>query len=167
MSARGDKIANNNDLDSYHKKDGEKRRREQENFYIEELAMLISSQMPEYSDEDESMGSQDSSKIEKGSILQETVEKLRKLNQLNGGGHSDIQKDEVSSSKTFLPKEILGSLVLEALDGFMFITNTEGNIDFVSDNVSDYLGRVGNGIKLNQGFIFRNSKLKFSIQLTL
>ena len=130
--------ANNNELDAYHnKKDSEKKRREQENFYIEELAMLISAQIPEYSDSDDSSGPYDSSKLEKGSILQETVDKLKKLNQAR---LKDIQREEVSSSRSFLPKEILGSLVLEALDGFMFITSNEGNIDFVSDNVFDYLG---------------------------
>ena len=55
--------ANNNELDAYHnKKDSEKKRREQENFYIEELAMLISAQIPEYSDSDDSSGPYDSSK---------------------------------------------------------------------------------------------------------
>ena len=63
--------ANNNDLESYqNKKDSEKKRREQENFYIEELAMLISSQIPDISDSEDSSGIFDSSKLEKGSILQ-------------------------------------------------------------------------------------------------
>ena len=133
-----DNSGNNNELESYqNKKDSEKKRREQENFYIEELAMLISAQLPEFSDSDDSSGPNDPSRLEKGSILQETVDKLKKLKQTR---RKDIQKEEVSSSRSFLPKEILGSLVLEALDGFMFITSNEGSIDFVSDNVLDYLG---------------------------
>ena len=131
---------NNNELESYqNKKDSEKKRREQENFYIEELAMLISNQLPEFCDSDDSSGGpNDPSRLEKGNILQETVDKLKKLNQTR---RKDIQKEEVSSSRSFLPKEILGSLVLEALDGFMFITmGNEGSIEFVSDNVLDYLG---------------------------
>ena len=133
--------ANNNELESYqNKKDSEKKRREQENFYIEELAMLISAQLPEFSDSDDSSGPNDPSRLEKGSILQETVDKLKKLQNQTHRQRRDIQKEEVSSSRSFLPKEILGSLVLEALDGFMFITSNEGNIDFVSDNVLDYLG---------------------------
>ena len=72
--------ANNNELESYqNKKDSEKKRREQENFYIEELAMLISAQLPEFSDSDDSSGPNDPSRLEKGSILQETVDKLKKL----------------------------------------------------------------------------------------
>ena len=129
--------ANNNELESYsNKKDSEKKRREQENYYIEELAMLISSQIPELSDSEDSSSAFDPSKLEKGSILQDTVDKLRKLNQ---DRQRDVQREEISSSRSFLPKEILGSLVLEALDGFMFIISNEGNIDFVSDNVFDYL----------------------------
>ena len=131
---------NNNELESYqNKKDSEKKRREQENFYIEELAMLISNQLPEFCDSDDSSGGpNDPSRLEKGNILQETVDKLKKLNQTR---RKDVQKEEVSSSRSFLPKEILGSLVLEALDGFMFITmGNEGSIEFVSDNVLDYLG---------------------------
>ena len=62
---------NNNDLEAFsNKKDSEKKRREQENFYIEELAMLISSQIPDISDSEDSSGIFDSSKLEKGSILQ-------------------------------------------------------------------------------------------------
>ena len=132
-----DNSANNNELESYsNKKDSEKKRREQENYYIEELAMLISSQIPELSDSEDSSSAFDPSKLEKGSILQDTVDKLRKLNQ---DRQRDVQREEISSSRSFLPKEILGSLVLEALDGFMFIISNEGNIDFVSDNVFDYL----------------------------
>ena len=134
-SGEGGHSANNNDLDSYqNKKDSEKKRREQENFYIEELAMLIS-HVKDFSDSEDSSIGGDPSRFEKGSILQETVEKLKQLN-----ASKDIQKGEVSSSHSFLPKEILGSLVLEALDGFMFIVSNDGKIDFVSDNVSDYLG---------------------------
>ena len=130
-----DRSANNNDLDSYqNKKDSEKKRREQENFYIEELAMLIS-HVKDLSDSEDSNAAGDPSRFEKGSILQETVDKLRKLN-----ASKEVQKGEVSSSHSFLPKEILGSLVLEALDGFMFIVSNDGKIDFVSDNVTDYLG---------------------------
>ena len=61
------------------KKDSEKNRREQENLCIEELAMLISAQIPELSDSDDSSSTIDASRLEKGSILQDTVNKLKSL----------------------------------------------------------------------------------------
>ena len=155
--------ANNNDLEScQNKKDSEKKRREQENFYIEELAMLIS-HVKDLSDSEDSNGGGDPSRFEKGSILQETVDKLRKLN-----ASKEVQKGEVSSSHSFLPKEILGSLVLEALDGFMFIVSNDGKIDFVSDNVSDYLGFKQEGLT-EQGiftYIHHGDHARFSTFLS-
>ena len=70
-----------NDLDlPQNKKESEKYRREQENLCIEELAMLISAQIPELSDSDDSSSTTDAgSRLEKGSILQDTVDKLKSL----------------------------------------------------------------------------------------
>ena len=70
-----------NDLDlPQNKKESEKNRREQENLCIEELAMLISAQIPELSDSDDSSSTTDAgSRLEKGSILQDTVDKLKSL----------------------------------------------------------------------------------------
>ena len=132
-----DNSGNNNELESYqNKKDSEKKRREQENFYIEELAMLISAQLPEFSDSDDSSGPHDLSRLEKGSILQETVDKLKKLKQTR---RKDIQKEEVSSSRSFLPKEILGSLVLEALDGFIVALRREFLGKFLGEFLGEFL----------------------------
>ena len=81
------------DLESnQNKKDSEKKRREQENICIEELAMLISAQLPEFSDSDDSSGTNDPSKLEKGSILQETVDKLKKLRAESQVNAKEIQQ---------------------------------------------------------------------------
>ena len=56
-----------------------KNRREQEKFCIEELAMLISAQFPELSDSKDSSSTTDASRLEKDSILQDTVDKLKSL----------------------------------------------------------------------------------------
>jgi nuclear receptor coactivator 2 len=160
--------ANNNDPESnQNKKDSEKKRREQENICIEELAMLISAQLPEFSDSDESSGANDPSKLEKGSILQETVEKLKKLKAGNQAHSKEIQREEISSSQSVLPKEILGSLVLEALDGFMFIVSNDGKIDFVSDNVFDYLGFKQDSLteQVIYNFIHHGDHARFSVNL--
>ena len=80
-TSNGDGAAGSlNDLDlPQNKKDSEKNRREQENLCIEELAMLISAQIPELSDSDDSSSTTDASRLEKGSILQDTVDKLKSL----------------------------------------------------------------------------------------
>ncbi len=52
----------------------------------------------------------------------------------------DLQASEVSSSRpTILANDVLGPLLLEALDGFLFIVNTDGIIEFVSENVTSFL----------------------------
>ena len=81
-ASNGDGAAGSvNDLDlPQNKKESEKNRREQENLCIEELAMLISAQIPELSDSDDSSSTTDAgSRLEKGSILQDTVDKLKSL----------------------------------------------------------------------------------------
>lgn len=125
----------------------EKRRREQENGYIEELAELISAKLS-------SMNSL-SVKPDKCAILQETVKQVRLSKESTGpistsvstsstvassSGSDDVQASEVSSSKTtVLASEVLGPLLLEALDGFLFVVNQEGKIEFVSENVHSFL----------------------------
>ena len=58
----------------------------------------------------------------------------------------DVKRDDFLLAKfvdDLLLAEIfiyLGSLVLEALDGFMFIVRSDGQVDFVSDNVTEFLG---------------------------
>jgi len=154
------------DLDNPNKKDSEKKRREQENTYIEELAGLISANLPEFADSDDSSGSGAAAKPEKGSILQETVEKLRKLRD-ERSVTKDIQLGEVSSSQSVLPKEILGSLVLEATDGFMFVVNNDGKIDFVSDNVREFLGYKQKDLMEQSiySFIHYGDHARFSVNL--
>ncbi|XP_018329075.1 nuclear receptor coactivator 1 isoform X3 [Agrilus planipennis] len=112
----------------------EKRRREQENIYIEQLAELISANFADMSSL--------SVKPDKCHILQETVNQIRSISQLENSSKSSdpVQQGEVSSSRpTILSNEVYGPLLLEALEGFLFVVNAEGKVEHVTDNVTNYI----------------------------
>lgn len=88
------------------------------------MIIIIIIARPNFTD-DSSGGPEAGSKFEKGSILQETVEKLKRLKAESAARWREVQREEVTSSQSVLPREILGSLVLEALDGFMFIGTSQ------------------------------------------
>lgn len=53
---------------------------------------------------------------------------------------NDLQASEVSSSKpSIITSDVLGPLLLETLDGFLFVVNQDGKIEFVSENVNTFL----------------------------
>lgn len=140
----------------------EKKRREQENLYMEELAEFLSTKLSD-------IKSYSMIKPDKCAILQETVTQIRRIKDeetgvegsggsggagsgssgaasssgSGSGGSSDVvQQSQVSSSKpspNILASDVIGPLLLEALDGFLFMVTGDGRLGFVSQNVSQYL----------------------------
>ncbi|ODM94000.1 Nuclear receptor coactivator 2 [Orchesella cincta] len=89
-------------------------------------------------------------KPDKCAILQETVNQIRRIKSSEDSSSScttisasssagQVQQGEVSSSTNILANEILCPLVLEALDGFLFVVNGDGIVEFVSDNVNGFI----------------------------
>ncbi|KAJ8920909.1 hypothetical protein NQ315_015702, partial [Exocentrus adspersus] len=140
----------------------EKRRREQENIYIEELAELISANFADMSSF--------SVKPDKCAILQETVNQIRSIKQQEGASQSSdpVQQGEVSSSRpTILSNELYGPLLLEVLEGFLFVVNSEGKVEHVTENVSTYIKFTREDIlgKSIYNFIHHGDHAKFHSNL--
>nr|XP_021324335.1 nuclear receptor coactivator 1 isoform X1 [Danio rerio]XP_691744.5 nuclear receptor coactivator 1 isoform X1 [Danio rerio] len=148
MSAAGENALDPNILESRKRKGSpcdtsgpsvEKRRRELECRYIDELAELLSANMSDIASLNV--------KPDKCHILKSTVDQIQQIkrreqeNAALMSPNDEVQQSDISSSSHgMVEKEALGPLLLEALDGFFFVVNREGRIVFVSENVTGYLG---------------------------
>lgn len=45
--------------------------------------------------------------------------------------------------RSLLPSNLLGGLMLEALNGFLFLLDGEGMVDFMSDTTEEFIGEEG------------------------
>lgn len=89
-------------------------------------------------------------KPDKCAILQETVNQIRNIKQREAqtsaaaavcaGADSAVQQGEVSSSRpTILANDVIAPLLLEALEGFLFVVNAEGKVEFVTENIAQFI----------------------------
>ena len=81
-----------------------------------------------------------------------------------------LQGNHVSSSKSnLMGLDVIGPLALQSLDGFILLINSEGLIQFVSENVEQYLGQKPAELESRNIFelVHRDDASKFSTNLRL
>ncbi|KAJ7986483.1 hypothetical protein DPEC_G00340350 [Dallia pectoralis] len=100
----------------------EKKRRDQFNVLIKELGTMLPG---------------NTRKMDKSTILQKSIDFLRKHKEIAAQSESsEIRQDW---KPPFLSNEEFTQLMLEALDGFFLAIMTDGNIIYVSENVTSLL----------------------------
>ncbi|XP_072175794.1 uncharacterized protein [Diadema setosum] len=112
---------------------GNKRRCEKQSSYIEELYELITASLRNPASLN--------MKPDKCALIQETLSQIKLIKQQQDAEHGEeVQHSHVSSSKPGVPTgDSLGSVLLETLDGFLFVVNSQGEIEYVTENVNSYL----------------------------
>uniref|UniRef100_A0A6I8N5U5 Circadian locomoter output cycles protein kaput n=1 Tax=Ornithorhynchus anatinus TaxID=9258 RepID=A0A6I8N5U5_ORNAN len=100
----------------------EKKRRDQFNVLIKELGSMLP-------------GS--ARKMDKSTVLQKTIDFLRKHREITA--QSDASEIRQDWKPTFLSNEEFTQLMLEALDGFFLAIMTDGSIIYVSESITSLL----------------------------
>ncbi|XP_020830946.1 circadian locomoter output cycles protein kaput isoform X2 [Phascolarctos cinereus] len=100
----------------------EKKRRDQFNVLIKELGSMLPG---------------NSRKMDKSTVLQKSIDFLRKHKEITA--QSDASEIRQDWKPTFLSNEEFTQLMLEALDGFFLAIMTDGSIIYVSESVTPLL----------------------------
>ncbi|XP_035383489.1 neuronal PAS domain-containing protein 2 isoform X2 [Electrophorus electricus] len=120
----------------------EKKRRDQFNVLIKELcAMLQSHGLPRRMDKSTMLQSHGlPRRMDKSTILQRTIDFLQKQKEITS--QTELCEVRQDWKPSFLSNEEFTQLMLEALDGFLIVLTTDGNIIYVSDSVSSLIGHL-------------------------
>lgn len=101
----------------------EKKRRDQFNMLVNELSSMVS------------MGNR---KMDKSTVLKSTISFLKNHNEITV--RSRVNEIEEDWKPTFLTNEEFIHLILEAVDGFIIVFSTSGQIYYTSENIASLLG---------------------------
>ncbi|XP_015793777.1 mucin-5AC isoform X2 [Tetranychus urticae] len=110
------------------KKDDDTKRRAEEHTYYVELAGTLAARMRDMP-----------KKITKNEILNQTFNEINQIHKSTN--HSgDLQTAEVSSSaSTLCSSAVFSPWILEAIDGFLFVVDQDGIIQYITHNVHTFL----------------------------
>ncbi|XP_056634117.1 circadian locomoter output cycles protein kaput isoform X3 [Diorhabda sublineata] len=101
----------------------EKKRRDQFNMLVNELSSMVSS---------------GNRKMDKSTVLKSTISFLKNHNEVTV--RSRVNEIEEDWKPTFLTNEEFIHLILEAVDGFIIIFSTSGQIYYTSEGIASLLG---------------------------
>ncbi|XP_025837680.1 circadian locomoter output cycles protein kaput [Agrilus planipennis] len=105
----------------------EKKRRDQFNLLVNELSSMVAT---------------GGRKMDKSTVLKATISFLRNHNEI--AMRSRIHEIQEDWKPSFLTNEEFTHLVLEAVDGFIVVFSTSGQIFYVSENITSLLGHLPN-----------------------
>ncbi|XP_022917917.2 circadian locomoter output cycles protein kaput [Onthophagus taurus] len=107
----------------------EKKRRDQFNLLVNELSSMVST---------------GSRKMDKSTVLKSTISFLKNHNEI--AVRSRVHEIQENWKPTFLTNEEFTHLILEAVDGFIIVFSTSGQIFYVSESVTSLLGHLPNDL---------------------
>ncbi|XP_058838658.1 circadian locomoter output cycles protein kaput isoform X2 [Topomyia yanbarensis] len=103
----------------------EKKRRDQFNLLVNELNSMVSS---------------NTRKMDKSTVLKSTIAFLKSHNEI--AVRSRVHEIQTDWKPSFLSNEEFTHLILEALDGFIFVFSSTGRVFYASESITSLLGHL-------------------------